>query len=158
MIITNGLVQTYFSIKSQTQFINQRARATLPLVPYPPQVMYPLNDFYNGLKWLEINTDHQTVVLAKITASNYIPAYSGNFVYFGHIAETPHYDERTRKVDEFFSGSLTERQTYKFLKTENINYIFYGPQEKENSIKDIGKYPFLKPVYQSLLVTIYEVK
>ena len=156
-VITNGLAQAFFSIKSQNQFINQRARATLPLVPYPPQVMYPLNDFYNGLKWLETNTDHQTVVLAKITASNYIPAYSGNFVYVGHIAETPHFNERIKKADEFFSGIWEEKQAFNFLKTENIDYIFYGPQEKENTIKDIGLYKFLMPVYQSQLVTIYKI-
>lgn len=158
MIITNGLTQAYFSLKAQVQFINQRALATLPLVPYPPQVMYPLNDFYNGLKWLEKNTDHQTVVLSKITAGNYIPAYSGNFVYFGHGAETPHYDDRIKKADEFFSGNLEEEQALKFLKTENIGYIFYGPQEKENSIKEIGIYSFLTPVYQTPLVTIYKIK
>lgn len=158
MIIINGLIQSYFSLKSQTQFINQRARATVPLVPYPPQVMYPLNDFYNGLKWLEKNTDHQTVVLSKITAGNYIPAYSGNFVYVGHVAETPHYDDRIKKTDEFFSGNLSDEQALKFLKTENINYIFYGPQEKENSLKDINIYSFLLPVYQTPLVTIYKVK
>ena len=156
-VITNGLVQAYFSIKSQNQFINQRARATLPLVPYPPQVMYPLNDFYNGLKWLETNTDHQTVVLAKITASNYIPAYSGNFVYVGHIAETPHFNERIKKADEFFSGIWEEKQAFNFLKTENIDYVFYGPQEKENSAKDISVYTFLKANYQSPLVIIYKV-
>lgn len=157
MIIINGFVQSYFSIKSQNQFINQRARATIPLVPYPPQVMYPLNDFYNGLKWLEKNTDHQTVLLAKITASNYVPAYSGNFVYVGHIAETPHYDDRIKKTDEFFSGNLSNERALNFLKTENISYIFYGPQEKENSTKDIGSYLFLKSVYQTPLVVIYEV-
>ncbi|KKQ24091.1 MAG: hypothetical protein US40_C0011G0006 [Candidatus Roizmanbacteria bacterium GW2011_GWC2_37_13] len=157
-IITNGLAQTYFSIKAQTQFINQRALATLPLVPYPPQVMYPLTDFYNGLKWLEKNTGRQTVVLAKITAGNYIPAYSGNFVYLGHIAETPNFDNRVKKADEFFSGNLTEEQAFKFLKTENIDYVFYGPQEKENAVKDISAYTFLKAGYQSPLVTIYEVK
>ena len=155
VIIINGLTQAYFSLKSQVQFINQRALAILPLVPYPPQVMYPLNDFYNGLKWLEINTDHQTVVLSKITAGNYIPAYSGNFVYLGHGSETPYYDDRTRKADEFFSGNLGKEQAFIFLKTENINYIFYGPQEKENSLKDIGSYKFLTPVYQSQLVIIY---
>lgn len=158
MIIINGLAQAYFSLKSQIQFINQRALATLPLVPYPPQVMYPLNDFYNGLKWLEKNTDHQTVLLAKITASNYIPAYSGNFVYVGHVAETPHYDDRIKKTDEFFSGNLSDEQALKFLKTENISYIFYGPQEKENSFKDINIYSFLLPVYQTPLVTIYKIK
>jgi hypothetical protein len=157
-VVFLGLVQVYFSIKSQTQFINQRARATIPLVPYPPQVMYPLNDFYNGLKWLENNTNHQTVVLSKITAGNYIPAYSGNFVYLGHGGETPDYDMRTEKVNEFFSVSLSEKQALNFLKTENISYIFCGPQEKENNQKDIAVYTFLKPVYQSLLVIIYEVK
>jgi len=157
-IVFLGLAQAYFSLKSQTQFINQRALATLPLVPYPPQVMYPLNDFYNGLKWLEINTDHQTVVLSKITAGNYIPAYSGNFVYLGHGAETPHFDDRVNKVDEFFIGNLPEKQAFEFLKTENISYVFYGPQEKENSSKDIGVYSFLMPVYQTLLVTIYKIK
>lgn len=157
-IILLGLVQVYFSIKSQTQFIYQRARATIPLVPYPPQVMYPLNDFYNGLKWLEINTSHQTVVLSKITAGNYIPAYSGNYVYLGHAGETPDYDKRTEKVDEFFSGSLTEKSAFDFLKNENINYVFYGPQEKENSVKDINQYSFLIPMYKSPLVIIYKVK
>jgi hypothetical protein len=155
-IIINGLIQTYFSLKSQTQFINQRAMATIPLVPYPPQVMYPLNDFYNGLKWLEKNSDHQTVVLSKITAGNYIPAYSGNFVYLGHGGETPDFDQRTEKVNEFFSGNLSEKEAFKFLETENISYIFYGPQEKENNIKDINLYKFLMPVYQSQLVIIYK--
>ncbi len=158
MIIFNGLTQSYFSLKSQTQFINQRALATIPLVPYPPQVMYPLTDFYNGLKWLEKNTDHQTVVLSKITAGNYIPAYSGNFVFLGHGGETPDYDMRTEKVNEFFSGNLPEKRALKFLKTENISYIFYGPQEKENNLKDIGIYSFLTPVYQTPLVTIYKIK
>ena len=157
LIIINGLTQVYFSLKSQAQFINQRALATLPLVPYPPQVMYPLTDFYNGLKWLEKNTDHQTVVLSKITAGNYIPAYSGNFVYLGHGAETPNYDDRTKKVNEFFSGNLSEKQALRFLKTENISYVFYGPQEKENSIKEISVYSFLTPVYKTTLVIIYKV-
>jgi hypothetical protein len=157
IIIINGLIQVYFSIKSQDQFINQRALATIPLVPYPPQVMYPLTDFYNGLIWLEKNTSHQTVVLSKITAGNYIPAYSGNFVYLGHAGETPDFAERTIKADDFFSGSMPEKEALDFLNKELINYIFYGPQEKENSLNDIGRYPFLKAVYQTPLVTIYKI-
>lgn len=157
-ITINGFAQAYFSLKSQNQFISQRAMASIPLVPYPPQVMYPLTDFYNGLKWLEAKTDHSSIVLSKITAGNYIPAYSGNFVYLGHIAETPDFNGRTRKADEFFSGNLSEKQALKFLKMEDINYIFYGPQEKENRAKEICVYSFLTPVYQTPLVTIYKIK
>lgn len=156
-IIVLGIAQTYYSLKAQYQFIEQRALASLPMVPYPPQVMYPLTDFYNGLKWLDNNTDHSSVVLSKVTAGNYIPAYSGNFVYLGHGSETPHYDARVGSVDLFFSGTLSDSDAEKFLKNENITYVFYGPQEKENNIEDIKKYPFLKPVYQSNLVIIYKV-
>ena len=92
-----GLVQSYFSLKSQTDFIHQRVVAGQPLVPYPPQVMYPLKDLFNAFIWLEKNSKNEDVVLSHIYAGNYIPAYSGNFVYLGHNPETPHYDERVGK-------------------------------------------------------------
>ncbi|OGK25491.1 hypothetical protein A3A46_02845 [Candidatus Roizmanbacteria bacterium RIFCSPLOWO2_01_FULL_37_13] len=170
-IISLGLVQSYFSIRSQTDFIHQRAVAGQPLVPYPPQVMYPLKDFWNALIWLEKNTSRQDVVLSQVTAGNYIPAYSGNFVYLGHNPETPHYDERVNKVNQFFSGSMNEKDALKFLQEEYINYVFYGPQEKavprteslelsgtgEKSVEDIKKYSFLKPVLSLSFLTLYQV-
>ncbi len=152
-----GAVQTYYSLQGQLHFIRQRAFATYPLVPYPSQVMHPLVDFYGGLKWLEANTPRDTVVLSKITAGSYIPAYSGNFVYLGHSGETPHYDERVPQVDRFFSGVMIEADAYRFLKEANINFVFYGPQEKENATEDINRYPFLKLVFNQPLVKVYEV-
>ncbi len=154
-----GLIQAYFSLKGQLVFIRQKIAATVPLVPAPPQVIYPLTDFYNGLQWLKANTRPDQVVLSKYTAGNYIPAYSGNFVYFGH-AETPHYLEREPLVNQFFSGSLNPEAAYAFLNQENISYVFYGPQEKE-TVSDpqltIDRYQFLKPVYQSPMVTIFKI-
>ena len=117
--------------------------------------MYPLKDFANGLKWLETNTSRNSVVLSKITAGNYIPAYSGNFVYLGHSSETPHFDTRNINVNNFFSGTMSADDALNFLKRENITYIFYGPQEKEEAINSISQYKFLKAVYISPYVTIY---
>ncbi|MDH7475909.1 MAG: hypothetical protein QHH09_00355 [Microgenomates group bacterium] len=153
-IVSGGLL-TFYSLKSQNHFIHQRVVATIPLVPYPPQVMYPLTDFYQGLKWLEKNTDRQSIVLSKITAGNYIPAYAGNFVFFGHVGETPHFFEREKLVNNFFSGLMNPGEAKDFLKKEGINYIFYGPQEKDGAIRDIDRYDFIKPVFKSNYVTIY---
>jgi len=158
VIVSTGIVQTIYSIKSQFHFIHQRAVATLPLVPYPSQVMYPLNDFYNGLLWLEKHSSDKSVILSKITAGNYIPAYSGNFVYLGHNGETPGFEEKQAKTEVFFSGSMNELLAYEFLRSSGINYVFYGPQEKENAIQNIAHYSFLKPVYKSYYVTIYKVQ
>lgn len=158
IIISLGIIHVYFSLKGQMMFIHQRAMATLPLVPYPSQVMYPLKDFYYGIKWLENNTSRSSVVLSKITAGNYIPAYSGNFVYLGHSGETPHFWQRNEMVNQFFTGTMSDKDAYDLLKQANINYIFYGPQEREASIQTIDRYKFLKPVYQSYYVIIYKIQ
>lgn len=156
-IVLLGIVQSYFSIRAQTDFIHQRAVAVQPLVPYPPQVMYPLKDFWSALQWLERHTSQKDIVLSQVTAGNYIPAYSGNFVYFGHNPETPHYDDRVNKVNQFFSGTMNEKDALKFLQDENINYVFYGPQEKEKSVEDIKKYSFLKSLFTAPYVILFEV-
>lgn len=152
-----GLAQSYFSVKAQNDFIEQRAIAGQPLVPYPPQVMYPLKDFSNAIGWLGENTKDEEIVLSQVTAGNYIPAYAGNFVYLGHNPETPLYGDRNNSVNAFFSGTMIEMDARAFLQRENISYVFYGPQEKEKTQSDITKYPFLKVRFDSPYVTIFQV-
>ncbi len=156
-ILLLGIVQSYFSIKSQTDFIHQRAVAGNPLVPYPPQVMYPLKDFYNAIMWLKNNTKQSDIVFSKITAGNYIPAYSGNFVYLGHNPESPHYSARVDAVNMFFSGTMTKEDALKFLKQEHISYVFYGPQERESINFNPKNYPFLKEIFTSPYVSLHKV-
>jgi len=156
-ILILGIIQSYFSIKGQTDFIHQRAVAGNPLVPYPPQVMYPLNDFYNAMMWLKDNTARTDVVFSKVTAGNYIPAYSGNYVYLGHNPETPLYSQKVDNINQFFSGTMSSQNALKFLKSQNISYVFFGPQEKENPVFDPKNYIFLKEVFTSPYVILYRV-
>lgn len=155
IIIINGIIHVIFSLKRQTDFIQQRVYASIPLVPYPSQVMYPLKDFANSIVWLGKNTREDEVILSKVTAGNYIPAYAGNFVYLGHFPESPDYHKRENIVISFFQGIMTNQEARKFLKDNSIGYIFYGPQEKENG--KIEKYDFLTPVYKTFNVTIFKV-
>lgn len=144
----------YASLSGQFQFIKEKVAATLPLVPYPPQVMYPLKDWWEAIEWLEKNTNNQQAVLSDITAGNYIPAYAGNVVWLGHPAETVFYEVKRRKMIEFFSGAIREKEAWEFLKENSISFIFYGPQEKSFGYPS---YSFLKPVFESEYVTIYQV-
>jgi hypothetical protein len=146
----------------QTTFISQRVGANIPLVPYPPQTMYPLKTWMDGIRFLRDNTNHNDVVLAEITAGNFIPAYSGNTVYFGQ-SNTVDYDRKQLEVDRFFKGEMKEDEAKNFLQQGRIKYIFESVQEKDLSAqagKSGGRsldtsYPFLKSVYNTDLVTIY---
>jgi len=165
IVVLNWLVVTilllslpgiYASLRSQVQFINQRVAAVLPLVPHPSQVMYPLKDWWQAIKWLEENTEREEVVLSAITAGNYIPAYSGNTVYLGHTSETVFYDQKKFLVYRFFSGEMTSEEARDFLNQGRINYIFLGPQEKD--LGQFQPFPFLEEVFQNNFVIIYKVK
>ncbi len=157
VITVLGSLQVIYSLKSQFLFLSQKTQADFPKVAYPPQVTQPLKDFYLGLKYLEQKTNRNTVVLSQLTAGNYIPAYAGNFVYLGHVSETPNFTQREKQTTDFFQGRLNQLQAENFLKQENINYIFYGPQEKENTNFNLASYSFLKPVFHSQEVTIFQV-
>src|SRR3989338_2566356 len=96
----------YNSLKWQISFITQRVNADYPAVPYPPQTMYPLSSWMEAISWLEKNTDHNSVVLAGATAANFIPAYAGNFVYFGQ-SNTVDYNFKQKQMEKFFKGNMS---------------------------------------------------
>ena len=142
----------------QINWITQKINANVPLVPYPPQSMYPLSDWMDGIRWLKINTKSDDVVLAEVTASNYIPAYSGNTVYFGQL-NTVNYEKKEIEAKNFLKGVLTVSEAENLLKNGRIKYIFYSVQEKETSknLDLIKTYPFLKSVYNNQNVEIFRV-
>lgn len=143
------------SFGNQIRFINERVVATQPLVPYPSQVMYPLQDFWEAIEWLKQNTKDSQVVFSEETAGNYIPAYAGNFVYLGHNAETASFAKKKNIVSQFFSQIFNPEEALLVLKENRVAYVFYGPQEKEKGVFIPEKYLFLKPVFESKHVTIF---
>ncbi len=146
------------SLNWQTNFITQRVRANIPPIPYPPQTMYPLKSWMDGIRFLKNNTARSDVVLAEITAGNFIPAYSGNTVYFGQ-SNTVNYEEKQRLVDKFFKGEMSLNEAQLFLRSGRIKYIFVSLQEKEKAggKELLDLYPMLKPVFHNSSVTIYSV-
>lgn len=149
------------SLYWQLAFIEARVVAVAPEVPRFPQVMYPLTDFMDTLRWMEKNTPADAVFLADETFANYIPAYTGRRVYYGH-ANTPQGENRLKNIWGFYWG-LSEEHAKRILKEWGVNYIVFGPQEKETAssakITDLGKiYPFLQVIYQNQHVTVYRVK
>jgi hypothetical protein len=127
-------------------------------VPTGTQLIYPLKDFMAAIYFLRDQTKKEAVVLTSETAGNFIPAYSGNFVYLGH-ANTPNEEEKRAVVQQFFAGKMTKDEAKEFLQKERISYIYFGPQEKEaGNIKDLGSiYPLISPVYSNNQVVIYKV-
>lgn len=94
-------------------------------------------------------------VLAAYVTSSHLPAFSGSKVYFGHIIQTPQFYRKFIIVNAFYSGNQTKNEAYNFLKSNNIEYVVYGLDEKV--LGTLPRYSFLRPVFQNKDVTVYKV-
>lgn len=139
-------------------FVDHKLRATIPLVPSGAEVMYPMKDIIDGLVWLEVNTPRSAVVLTGMTTGNYTPVYAGNTAYVGH-ANTVNLEDKLAAVNNFYVKHLSLADEMIWLKSANISYIFYGPEEMDISggIGDLRElYPGLTEVYKNPTVQIYK--
>jgi hypothetical protein len=159
ILIALNLFHMYSSWLWQRDFVIHKIVAMYPLVPTGSYVMYPLTDFVQAIVWIQDHTTRDTVILSETTAGNYIPVYAGNYVYVGHD-NTVNSEEKKMFVKSFFSGTMPMDQAQKWLAQENLHWVFFGPQEKEDSAGvDLAQfYPFLEVGYQGEYVTVYHVK
>ena len=109
--------------------------------------------------FLNNNTENNSGVLASYTIANYLPVHTNNRVYFGHFLQTPEADKKIELLYGFFGNLFSESEAEKFIVSNNIDYIWWGIEEKEITAKTEEKtlkYSFLKPVYENETVTIYQ--
>ena len=141
----------------QRDFIDHKIRATYPLVPTGSYVMYPLKDFIAAIRYIQDATGRrQTIILSETTAGNYIPVIAGNTVYVGH-SNTVRAEEKEIQVKEFFAGRMKPDDAKTWMTRENLHWIFFGPQEKEDGgVGNLAKlYPFLTETYKNSFVTVF---
>lgn len=157
-LIILGLFHMYSSFLWQTDFVDHKMRATVPLVPSGSYVMYPLKDFIAAIEYIHDHAKRDAIVLSETTAGNYIPAYGGTTVYVGHD-NTVHAEAKKLEVHEFFAGNMSVQMAKEFVKKTGASYIFFGPQEKEaGGVGNLSKiYPFVTEVYHNGYITVYEL-
>jgi hypothetical protein len=102
----------------------------------------------SALVWLRDHVSPEALVAAAPQTGLYIPAWSGQRVYYGHRFETPSADLRREQVQAFFAGGGEL--------VPAPDYVFYGPNER-----DLGKGwrpdPGWSMVYRQGTVVIYAV-
>lgn len=161
VMVVVGLLNMASSFLWLRDFVDHKLRADIPLVPKGASVMYPLGDIIESYKWLEVYTPRDAVVLADETTSNYIPVYSGNTTFIGH-ANTVELETKLAATRNFYRNILGAEEEQAWIAQQEIDYIMYGPEEKENNgwqIEDLRDvYPLLELVYENPTMKIYRLK
>jgi len=118
---------------------------------------YLHQDEVAALAWLEANTPKDAVVLASPEMGLFIPAHTGRQVIYGHPFETVNADQERAAVERFLRGELSATRREDFLADKSVDYVFFGPREKDIGLNTYTPAPFLRESYQMGEVTIYAV-
>ena len=117
----------------------------------------PLKE-YQALEWLKNNSTSADVVLSEHISGFYIPAFTARRVYIGHDLQTANFSEKKKNVNWFFKTQADDNEKLTWLETNNISFIFYGPNEQSNSILVPAEKDFLAEVYSNSQVQIFSLK
>jgi hypothetical protein len=107
----------------------------------------PLYYFYTdelaAINWLSVQNKGRPLILASDQTGNMVPAVSRLRVLYGHPFETINAKEEKKAITDFFSGDMDTENGSLYLKTKQVDWIFYGPREREIGLPEIfnGKQP-----------------
>ncbi len=125
----------------------------------PPKIYSPYlpKDKNEAMIWLKDNTTTESVILSLPPNGNLIPALSIRPVYLGHWGQTADVNNKLKQTKSFLKTENDEVRSA-FLKTNKIDYLFFGPEEKTAANFDPSDDKYLKKVYYNEEISIYKVK
>ena len=133
---------------------------TIPFLAYQANMdphAYPFITTWEGVKFLK-TVPKGSGILVREPFGEILPGFADIRVYIGGQHGFPDWLDRQAKAVTFFSGTMQEDQALQFLKTHDIQYVFYGPDEQAVTAQK-PLYPnILKPVFQNATVTIFKVQ
>ncbi len=118
---------------------------------------YLYKDEISAFSWLSENGSINDVVLSSLMIGQYVPMMTGKHAFLAHWAQTLDFYGKQKLVQEFFNIQTSDSRRQEILIKYDVNYIFYGPQEKQIGSYSPGDSPMLQKVYSNSLVTVYKV-
>ena len=115
---------------------------------------------FEGLKWIEVNSPNDAVVLTNSRLGMFLPAYTGRRVIYGHPFESIRSEENKTRIEQFFSCQMEEATAEDMIRSYKVTYVFWSDyQNKGACLPEFVKKlePALSLEYQSGSIKIYEI-
>jgi hypothetical protein len=110
-----------------------------------------------ALDWLSERIDADDVVLSSYETGNYLPARARARVFVGHGPETVRFAEKKALMTRFFDAAAGDAWRQELLGDHGIDYVFWGPAERQAGDFDPGVAFYLRAVYDADGYAIFEV-
>jgi hypothetical protein len=88
--------------------------------------------------WLKANTRWTDTVMAPVEAGQFIPAWAGNRVVYGHPLEGIDTEAKKAQVSRFYSSDTTSAERRALLELYDARYVFVGSEEAAQDRVDVA--------------------
>ncbi|MCB9009656.1 MAG: hypothetical protein H6656_20215 [Ardenticatenaceae bacterium] len=110
-----------------------------------------------AINWLRESGVQTAVVLGSYETGNLVAAQAGQRVMLGHWAETVDFAGKETAVTQFFTAETDNAWRQNLLREFGIDYVWFGPREKELGGFDPHTAVFLAPIFKNEAITIFTV-
>jgi uncharacterized membrane protein len=91
--------------------------------------------------WLDQHTHWTDTVLAPTDVGQFVPAWAGNRVVYGHPFETIEAKEKEAEVDRFFTTGTPSSQRRAILARYGVRYVLLPRPMPDLEAPDLGLVP-----------------
>lgn len=102
-----------------------------------------------ALEWLAANAEPDETVLASVGVNNVVPVWTDLRSFAGHGPETLDYLEKEAAIRRFFQPDTSDAWRQELLNEYDLDYVIYGPQERELGAWDPATARYLISLYDN---------
>jgi hypothetical protein len=110
------------------------------------------------LEWLAARAQPDDVVLTAYDTGAYLPARVHARVLAGHDLEAVQAEEKKKLIDRFFDPAADDAWRKQFLTNYRVDYVFWGPAERDLGDFDPDTVGYLSKVYQAGQYSLFTVE
>ncbi len=107
-----------------------------------------------AVTWLQSHASRDDVVVGTPQSGQFVAAYAGTHVVFGHWDFTPNFTEEAQALDLFFTQPDSGRS---YLAARGVRWLYFGPREARVAQFDPSGVDYLEPAYRHGSTVIYLV-
>jgi uncharacterized membrane protein len=110
-----------------------------------------------ALDWLSQQVAPEDVVLGSYETGNYLPARVGARAFVGHGPESVRAAQKKALAARFFRAATEDTWRQRLLRAYEIDYVFWGPRERDLGDFDLATAGYLQRVYGQSGYVLFEV-
>jgi len=126
-------------------------------VKTPEMPIYRSQGEVAAFEYLDEVAPKDSVVLASFETGNALPAWAPLFMVIGHGPESVGLAELSPRIAQFYTYATPETERLALLEKFNVDYVLWGPYERELGSWHPSKSATLEEIYTDNEYTLYQV-